>query len=193
MVKIQELLEPNERLIKESSSGPFSQVTYMKSLVSNTQGRLYLTSDRILFLPGNFQNTDATILVVGRLFKSPDSVHIPLSSITGVEKGWGEKITIHADKKYDFMGMSGAGEWVTAIERARSTPHTAYAPPVSQPTPRPAGSKFCSNCGKPLKPQDKFCPECGTAQQAQPSVCPRCSNEVAPDQKFCNNCGTPLR
>lgn len=199
LVKIQEVLEPNEELIMESSSGPFTQVTYVKSLVSNVQGRLFLTSKRLIFLPGNFQNTDSTILVLGKLLKSPESVHITLSSITKIEKGWGEQIAVYSDKKHDFRGMRGAGDWATAIEKARTSPasiHVEAAPRAHSspppPSPKGAGSKFCPGCGNALRPQDKFCPNCGAGGQPQPSTCPKCGTAVEPDQKFCNECGTKL-
>lgn len=199
MVKINEVLEPNEELIMESSSGPFTQVTYVKSMISNVQGRLFLTSKRLIFLPGNFQNTDATILVLGKLLGSPESVHIPLSSITKVEKNWGEQIAVYTEKKYDFRGMRGAGDWVAAIEKARASPasrHVEAAPQAYSspppPSPRAAGGKFCPSCGNTLRPQDKFCPNCGAGGQGQPSACPKCGTAVEPDQKFCNGCGTKL-
>jgi hypothetical protein len=74
LVKIEELLQPGEAMIKEGGGGAFTQITYVKSLTSNTQGRLILTNSRLLFVPGNFQNTDATMLVALRLFKNPDSI-----------------------------------------------------------------------------------------------------------------------
>jgi len=207
LVKIEELLQPGETMIKEGGGGAFTQITYVKSLTSNTQGRLILTNSRLLFVPGNFQNTDATMLVALRLFKSPDSVQIPLSSITNIEKGWGEQLTVHADKKYDFRGMRGAGDWLTAIEQARAG--ARQAPPVveqratrqqppppprqQQAPPRAAGAGFCPSCGKPLRPQDKFCPECGANTQARQSTCPQCGGEVEANQKFCNSCGAPLK
>jgi RNA polymerase subunit RPABC4/transcription elongation factor Spt4 len=198
LVKINEVLEPGEQLIMESSGGPFTQVTYVKSLVSNVQGRLFLTSNRLIFLPGNFQNTDSTILVLGKLIKSPDSVHIPLSSITKVEKGWGEQIAIYADKKHDFRGMRGAGDWATAIEKARASPaprQPEAAPRAYSPPPQASqggGQKFCNNCGKPLRPQDKFCPNCGSSGSGGANACPSCGGTIEPGQKFCNSCGAKL-
>ncbi len=196
MVKTNDVLEPGEQVIKESSSGPFTQVTYVKSLMSNVQGKLVLTNQRIIFLPGNFQNTDSTILVLGRMIKSPDTVHIHLPEISKVEKGWGEQITIYEGaKKHDFRGMRNAGEWASAIEQARASP--ASAPPVQQraqapPAPRAVGGKFCNNCGNQLRPQDKFCPNCGASGAGGPASCPSCGNAVEPGQKFCNSCGAKL-
>lgn len=197
MVKTNDVLEAGEQVIMESSSGPFTQVTYVKSLVSNVQGKLVLTSNRIIFLPGNFQNTDSTILVLGKLLGSPESVKIPLSSITKVEKGWGEQIAIYTDKKHDFRGMRGAGDWAAAIEKARASPAPrqaeaprAYTPPPQ--APRSGGQKFCNNCGNALRPQDKFCPNCGAVGGSGASNCPKCNTTVEPGQKFCNECGTKL-
>jgi RNA polymerase subunit RPABC4/transcription elongation factor Spt4 len=206
LVKLEELLEPGETLIKEGGGGAFTQVTWVKSLANNIQGRLVLTDRRLFFVPGNFQNTDATMLVALRLFRSPDSVSIPLGSITKVEKGWGEQLGIYTDKKYDFRGMRGAGDWQKAIEQARATPQPQAprvqaapqqaAPRKATPPPPPAaaGSSFCNNCGRALRPQDKFCPGCGTkAPDSGPATCPSCGGEVEADQKFCNSCGAKLK
>jgi len=38
----------------------------------------------------------------------------------------------------------------------------ANTPPSGVPA---SGSKFCTNCGKPVSRSAKFCPECGTSQQ----------------------------
>jgi len=199
LVKINEVLEPGEQLIMESSSGAFTQVTYVKSLMNNVQGRLFLTSNRLLFLPGNFQYTDSTILVLGKLIRSPESVHIPLSSITKVEKNWGEQIAVYAGQKYDFRGMRGAGDWAAAIEKARASPAPRMAEPAPRaytppPPPRGGGSgqRFCPGCGNALRPQDKFCPNCGAGGSSGASNCPSCGNAVEPGQKFCNSCGAKL-
>ena len=64
----------------------------------------------------------------------------------------------------------------------------------------PAGSKFCTNCGKRLgnacpncgaevAPGAKFCTNCGHKLS---SNCPNCGAEVAPGSKFCTNCGQKL-
>ena len=86
-VKTSDVHESGEQAVKESSSGPFTQVTYVKSLVNNVQCNFVLTNRRLLFLPGNFQNTDSTILVMGKLLGHPDSILLPLSSTSKVEKG----------------------------------------------------------------------------------------------------------
>ncbi len=205
MVKVEELLEPGETLIKEGGGGAFTQVTWVKGLTSNVQGRLVLTNRRLFFHPGNFQNTDSTVLVALRLFKSPDSANIPLPSITKVEKGWGEQLNIYTDKKYDFRGMRGAGDWQKAIEQARASapsqqapamapaPQHQAAPRTAPPPPAAPGTGFCHNCGRALRQQDKFCPGCGVKAPSGASMCPSCGGEVEPDQKFCNSCGAQLK
>jgi RNA polymerase subunit RPABC4/transcription elongation factor Spt4 len=204
LVKVEELLEQGETLIKEGGGGAFTQITWVKSLTSNVQGRLVLTNRRLFFVPGNFQNTDATMLVALRLFKSPDSASIPLGSITKIEKGWGEQLNIYTDKKYDFRGMRGAGDWQKAIEQARASspaqaaeaaqPRATHRKASPPPPPAAAGSGFCNNCGRALRPQDKFCPGCGTkAPDSGPATCPSCGGEIEADQKFCNSCGAKLK
>lgn len=44
---------------------------------------------------------------------------------------------------------------------AKKTPKAPKAPAVSRP------SRFCHECGAPLKPEDRFCRECGTAVRTQ--------------------------
>ncbi len=64
----------------------------------------------------------------------------------------------------------------------------------------PAGSKFCSACGKEMVAGSpcpkcnamvltgaKFCPECG--QNMQGSNCTKCNAQLAPGAKFCPECG----
>lgn len=69
----------------------------------------------------------------------------------------------------------------------------------------PAGSKFCSSCGKklgkdearkgdhicpkcshPNPPGAKFCSNCGNRMQL---ICSNCNHELQPGTKFCPNCG----
>lgn len=45
---------------------------------------------------------------------------------------------------------------------ASPAPTPAEAPPAGAPG---AGTKFCTNCGKPIPKNAKFCPECGSSQQ----------------------------
>jgi membrane protease subunit (stomatin/prohibitin family) len=67
----------------------------------------------------------------------------------------------------------------------------------------PAGSKFCSNCGKAvptgptcpkcnaaIDPTAKFCAACG-ASLASPT-CPKCKATIAAGAKFCPSCGQKL-
>lgn len=65
----------------------------------------------------------------------------------------------------------------------------------------PAGSKFCSNCGKQttIKKVEcvkcgaqitqgvKFCPECGQSQET--SKCKKCGASMSTSTKFCSECG----
>ena len=83
----------------------------------------------------------------------------------------------------------------------------------------PEGSKFCTECGKPLlnssshkqptksmcpkcyaefAPEVDFCKQCGTKTQqiadtSQDVTCPRCDSVIEPDSSYCPVCGTDLR
>ena len=63
----------------------------------------------------------------------------------------------------------------------------------------PAGTKFCSSCGKAMgnvcascgasiPAGAKFCPECGAVQA---KVCPQCGKAIA-GERFCPECGTKI-
>jgi len=165
LVKFEELLEAGEVLIKESGKAPYNQVTYVVSSFTHPQGRLFLTNKRLIFVPGNFQYEDSTILVLKRLLKSPETVQVYLNSITKVEKGWGEHINVYADKKYDFRGMKRAGEWITAIEETRASAYSYSSPsPVELRPAKPVGGSFCPNCGQPVGLADRYCQNCGAKQ-----------------------------
>jgi len=182
-------IAPEEVVIKET--GRWSSVTYVKGAMTNSRGALILTNRRLVFTPGKWQPTDATILILGRLVSNPETVQIPLRAITRVEKGFGEHIDVYADKKYDFRGMRGAGDWVAAIEQARSGAG-AYASPIVAPKTGVASAGVCSSCRQPIRPQDRFCSSCGAVIEATPRACQRCGAEIDPSMRFCSSCGTPL-
>jgi len=61
--------------------------------------------------------------------------------------------------------------------------------------------KICSSCNAEIQPGSKFCTECGKpvedapekAEIAQPVVkCPKCNTELKPDDKFCTECGAKI-
>lgn len=185
-------LEPDETVIKET--GRWTSVVYVKGAIMNPEGALILTNKRLVFTPGKWQSTDATILVLGRLISKPETVQIPLNTITKVEKGFGEQISIYSDKKYDFRGMSGTGDWVTAIEqaKAKTTVAPTYTAPIP-PQPSPVSSALCPKCHQPISPQNRFCPNCGAAIDVNPGVCPKCGAPIDPSKRFCGNCGAQLR
>lgn len=113
MVKIEELLEPGETVIKDSSA------TDERS-TDSTLGRLYLTDSRLIFIPSRLATFG-----MGNLIKP---FTIPLNTIREVKSGWW-KVTITTDRKtwlgsvkYKFGGFRGRRadeEWADAIERAR--------------------------------------------------------------------------
>jgi len=55
------------------------------------------------------------------------------------------------------VGVDKAGQAVAETDAAPAAPA-----PAEDPVPvKPAGRKFCTNCGAPLAPNAKFCTKCG--------------------------------
>jgi len=57
-----------------------------------------------------------------------------------------------------------APKQAAAVRPAASTPQVAV---VTSPAAVPAGTRFCTNCGKPVQPTHKFCANCGAAISAE--------------------------
>jgi len=140
-------------------------VTWTKGTFSNVNGKLILTSRRLIFTAGNFQDIISAVRGAHK-----DRVEIPLNTISNVEKGFMATITIHAGDKYTFKGMGNANGWVDAINTARLQSHaTSFAsaqftppPPRQQAAP---GGKFCGQCGAAITPGNRFCSQCGAPVQ----------------------------
>jgi len=163
-------------------------VSYAKTTFNPVNGKLILTDQRLVFAGGRFQSP-IQALAGGHA----DHIEIPLTSITSVEKGLMATVKVQAGREYVFKGMSGAGDWVTAILSASQQasaapppppppppqqqyappPQQQYAPPPQQQPPQNAppaappaaapGGKFCTGCGTPAGPSDRFCGGCGAA------------------------------
>lgn len=155
-------LSPGEHVIKDTGMLP---VTWTKGTFSNVNGKLILTSRRLIFTAGNFQDIISAVRGAHK-----DRVEIPLNTIINVEKGFMATITIHAGQKYTFKGMGDANGWVDAINQARLQSHaTSFAAPPQRSAPPPpqaaAGGKFCGQCGAPITPGNRFCSQCGAPVQ----------------------------
>jgi len=101
-------------------------ITYVKSLMSSTNGKLTLTNRNLIFKAGKLQGVGGT--ATSGLFipntkdaqKSKEHFAIALSEITTVDSGF-SSITVQAGgTKYKFGGMLKTKEWLEAINRARS-------------------------------------------------------------------------
>jgi len=109
-----------------------------------------------------------------------------------------------------FKGIAsafGLGEVVRNATQAAQAASASAARCPNCGTMRPAGTKFCPECGGPMtQPQADTCPKCGTdvkgakfcpncgakIERAQaPAVCPSCGTE-AKGAKFCPNCGAKI-
>lgn len=149
---------PGEHVIKDTGMFP---VTWTKGTFSNINGKLILTSQRLIFTAGRFQDVISAIRGAHK-----NRADIPLATVTGVEKGFMATITVHAGGvKYTFKGMRDAGGWITAINQARitSVARSAFGAPQQrvQPPPQQQASAFCGQCGAPVPPGNKFCGKCG--------------------------------
>ncbi|MCJ7654195.1 MAG: zinc ribbon domain-containing protein [Dehalococcoidia bacterium] len=117
-------LASEEVVLKDTGHFP---ITYIQSLFSSINGKLHLTSHRLVFKASKLQGIGGTYLpVAGGIFipnpadakRSEEYFSIPLAEITGVESGWAS-LTVHASgRKYKFGGMLGAKKWVEAVKEA---------------------------------------------------------------------------
>jgi hypothetical protein len=102
-------------------------ITYVKNMMSSTNGKLYLTNRRLVFKAGKLQpvggvspSPDLFIPNPKDAQKSKEYFAIPLSEITAVESGWASLTVQSARGKYKFGGMRKTKEWQEAINRART-------------------------------------------------------------------------
>jgi membrane protease subunit (stomatin/prohibitin family) len=92
----------------------------------------------------------------------------------------------------DFMGMGAGialGQQMAGAMASGLTQSQQAQPSPAQPSERPSGGRFCSQCGQTIPADAKFCPECGTPQQ---TGCPQCGTSNPPGAKFCQECGSKL-
>ncbi|MDO8567900.1 MAG: zinc ribbon domain-containing protein [Dehalococcoidales bacterium] len=113
-------LAPGEVVLMDTGTFP---ITYVKNVMSSTNGKLYLTSQRLIFKAGALQGIGG--VSSGGLFipnpkdagKAKEFFGIPLSEITAVESGWANVTVEATGKKYKFGGMLKTKDWANEINR----------------------------------------------------------------------------
>ncbi len=63
----------------------------------------------------------------------------------------------------------------------------------SAPQTRAQVLAICPQCYERVPIESKFCTECGAKMGPQEPVCPGCGEKVTPDDKFCPECGAKLK
>ena len=100
-------------------------ISYVKNLMSSTNGKLSLTNHYLVFKAGKLQGVGG--VSAGGIFipnpmdakKSTTHFAIPLAEITSIESGWSHITVTWAGNKYKFGGMRKTNEWQEAINRAK--------------------------------------------------------------------------
>jgi hypothetical protein len=113
-------LSPGEVVLMDTGTFPIS---YIKNMMTSINGKLYLTTQRLVFKAGALQGVGG--VAVGGLFipnpadanKAKQYFAIPLNQITSVEKGWANVTVEAGGQKFKFGGMTKTGEWEEAIKR----------------------------------------------------------------------------
>jgi len=114
-------LMPGEVVVMDTG---FFPITYVKNMMSSTNGKLYLTNQRIVFKAGKLQGVGGT--ASGGLFipnpkdanKSKEHFDIPVNQVTSVTSGWATIIVQTSGQSFKFGGMRKTKEWEEAINRA---------------------------------------------------------------------------
>ena len=191
MVKIDEILEPDERVIKKqkgvtSGRGAFGSV-----------GTLYLTNQRVIFLPSKLMTTvfSADITSAIKTLANKGLQVIPLDEIDDVKSSFGAVVITSSGKKYTYtVSVWKTKGWVNAINQAIAEMDMMPKPEmtVSTPRTRTKTKKRTSRRSRRRKSS--------TTQRAQVRsstremhYCPNCGAKIEPSYKFCPNCGHPLR
>lgn len=163
MGKIEDLLAADEHVTKKQGS-----VQLVVGEHGMPTGDLYLTDRRLIFLVGKGRS----VLTPGAGIGAKDLI-LSLQDIKSVDKGALGYVKIRVDKEYQFaVSVWHSGGWVDAIKQAIALYPSAAAPapmpPAGQPMGRarppaqPSASRFCHNCGNPVRPEARFCESCGT-------------------------------
>ena len=115
-------LVPGEAVFKDTG---FFPITFQKNLFGSTNGKLYLTSRRLVFKAGMLQGIRG--VYVGGIFipnpkdgeKRKEYFAIPLEVITAVESGWSSLTVSAGGQKYKFVGLLGPKAWAEAVNQAK--------------------------------------------------------------------------
>lgn len=149
MVNIEELLSPDETILKKQSGVVFG-------LGMGPTGDLFLTNKRLLFL-----HKKRYALISPPALTGNDLI-IELQNVRSVRKGSFGSIKIQADKEYTFaVTIFQNGDWVDAVNTAMNTlprfqqqPSPPFqtsqqqqTPPLPPPPPQHS-SPLCPSCGR---------------------------------------------
>ncbi len=194
MVKIEELLEPDESVLKK-------QRGVQAGRGFGSLGTLYLTNKRVIFIPNKLLTaalgiaalpTAAGAGALASLFKK--GLHIiPLSDIKEVKSSFGALVIV-ADKKYTYsVSMWKTKEWVNAVKEAMAMAEVEEEieeePVKEEPRPRTTRRRRSSTRRSTRRRR----PRSTKAKSAEVKFCPECGAKVRPTDNFCPNCGHKLR
>ena len=161
MVKIEELLMPDEKVVKQQGKIQAGNMPGMPV------GDLYLTNKRLVFL--HSKGWSLLTPTPGGAVMGKD-IMISLQDVKSVKKGFAGTLKVQADKEYQFsVTVWNAQGWVNAVLQACALipPPVGEQTSTSAQTPNPSQGKksFCANCGTQLRSGDKFCSSCGAKVQ----------------------------
>jgi hypothetical protein len=165
MGRIEELLAPDERVIKKQD-----KVQLAVGEFGMPWGDLSLTNKRLIYLVSKGWSVGFS---PGAGLGSKDLM-FSIQDIKSVSKSIGY-LKVKTDKEYQFaVSVWNTGSWVDSIQQAITLyPSPASQPPPIPPPPPPSQmtqppqitKRYCPNCGNVVKPEAKFCESCGTKLQ----------------------------
>ena len=169
MVKIEELLETEEKVIKKQGG-------VMAGRGIAPTGDLFLTNLRLIFL---HKKRWALVPFTGTL--TGEDIQIPLQNIKSIKKSWGA-LKVLADKEYTFLVSAlKTGGWIESIKQ---TMRTKVKPPTI--TQHQAPQKSVS------KEEIQIIKEKEIIKSKEVIIkirCPYCKNLYNETMNECPNCG----
>jgi len=103
----------------------FFPISYIKNMMSSTNGKLTLTNLRLIFKASALQGVGGTALPGGIFIPNPKDAEkskeyfaIPLAEITNVESGWASLTVYAGGQKYKFGGMRDTKKWAEMVKSA---------------------------------------------------------------------------